>query len=241
MPKILYLVHGLPPEEYTGTPLVAYGYATAVASDPRRARAPGERFFRVAVPPTPYLGSYWSIEAPSAPRRPEGPVASAFRRLLRSIAPDLVHVVDNVHLPLDWPEIAAAAGIPVVRTVSCAEDLCGLVAPVSPCSGPAGYCAAPITVEHCADCIAALLPGEWGPLPERTMPGAGDGPGSSIGAQRRAVLLGKLRAKRARARGQFRALFDRIVFSTPGWRAYFEATLPLDPRRVRVIEMGIDT
>jgi glycosyltransferase involved in cell wall biosynthesis len=255
VPRIVYLVHALPPLENTGTPLAAYSYAQGLAQrgwevtvvsaaigetswPTAPERNPPEAFDRLVVPPTRHLGSYWSIEAPSAPRRAECVEANTFRRLLQTIGPDLVHVVDNVHLPLDWPEIAAARGIPVVRTVSCAEDLCALVAPVSPCSGPKGFCAAPITPEHCARCVRAQLPGEYPPPVRSDDPLAAGSPRSIDDDQDQ--LLGKLRRKRVRATMQFRSVFDRIVFSGQGWRRYFEETLPLDPDRVRVIEMGLD-
>ncbi len=38
-----------------------------------------------------------------------------------------------------------------------------------------------------------------------------------------------LQRKRARTVHQYTNVFDRIVFSNPAWRRYFEATLPLDP------------
>src|SRR5664280_298435 len=129
----------------------------------------------------------------------------AFGDLLDRVAPDLVHVVNNVHLPLDWPEVAAARGIPVVRSVTCAEDLCGMIAPVSPRSGPDGYCIPPLTPEHCARCLAnAPDSANWAGVPDA------------------------LARKRARSVFQFGAVFARIIFATPGFRHYFEQTLPLD-------------
>jgi hypothetical protein len=185
--SILLVVHGLPPDENTGTPLVAYGYATALAeagwsvtvmamgpdAPPwdrlQVRRRAGEAFDRVAVQPTTGPGLVWTVDAPSdalyatavSSRRPAPPAAThdqAITALLGRLAPSVVHVIDNVHLPLSIPEIAHRLGIPVVRTVACAEDLCALIAPVSPCSGPAGYCPAPLTVEHCAACVAATAP-----------------------------------------------------------------------------------
>ena len=251
----MYVVHALPPLENTGTPLAAFGYATRLAQrgwdvtvvsaevgqtgwPTELERRPSESFARVTVPPTPHLGSYWAIEAPTASRRPEAIEANTFRRLLQTASPDVVHVVDNVHLPLDWPEIAAARGIPVVRTVSCAEDLCALVAPVSPCSGPKGFCSAPITPERCARCVRAQLPGEYPPPFDNNGSSSEESLFSSDAGGDQ--LLAKLRRKRARAIAQYRSVFDRVVFSGPGWREYFEATLRLDPSRVRVVEMGMD-
>lgn len=284
MPRLLYLVHSLPPDEHSGTPLFAYGYACSLATrgfdvtvayttdsatswDLVPERRGDEPFDRVVVPPTSYRGQHWSIQAPSdngadAPRATE-----AFQHLLRVVRPDLVHVVNNVHLPLNWPELAQARGIPVVRSVTCAEDLCGLIAPVSPRSGPDGTCTAPLTPEHCARCIAAVTaaaaidagekdagPGDT--TSTSTLPleiTALDGPGRTPSgvapvskADRRSAadehrrLTGSLQQKRARSASQYRRVFDRVIFATAGFRQYFEQTLPLDPATVRVIGMGMD-
>jgi glycosyltransferase involved in cell wall biosynthesis len=238
--RVLYLVHALPPADNTGTPLVTHGYArtaqrlgwraTVVSADPalaswddhRRSTDPSG-FARYEVPAVQY--GTWALAAASAPSGPDAPSTLFFARLLRQVAPDLVHVVDNVHLPLDWPELAASSGIPVIRTVSAPEDICALVGPVSPLSGPLGFCQAPLTPEFCARCYAAVV-GASGPP---------DGPGPDVPA-----LVDQLVAKRARAELQFGSVFDRIVFTTPGFRRYFEATIPLDPGRVRLIDMGLD-
>jgi glycosyltransferase involved in cell wall biosynthesis len=173
------------------------------------------------------------VLAPSTPRQPDSPASRFFVETLRRLGPDLVHVVDNVHLPLDWPELAAEAGIPIIRTVSSPEDLCALIPPVSPLSGPAGFCAAPLTPQTCAACVDAVYGADF-PWP---VPDAGGEPGRS---DRPAWLLRRLEVKRSRAAIQFGSVFDRIVFSNRAWRRYFEETLPLDPGRTRVIDMGMD-
>jgi hypothetical protein len=55
-------------------------------------------------------------------------------------------VIDNVNL-LELPRWRGGR-IPV-STVSCAEDLCGLIAPVSPCSGLSGCCPALRALRGC--------------------------------------------------------------------------------------------
>lgn len=236
--RILYLVHGFPPAESTGTPLVAEQYATGasrrgwrvtvVSADPSvagwdsiRTSRPGQLVHH-AVPTT--LAGTWAVAGASTAAAPGA--NRWFLRMLRRSSPDLVHVVDNVHLPLDWPELAARTGIPVVRTVSSAEDLCGLVPPVSPRSGPEGFCGAPLTPEHCAECLEAVYGRDAGwPAP----------PGGA-----RPWLVHQLQTKRARANAQFASVFTKTLFSTEPWRRYFEATLPLPPERVRVVPMGMD-
>jgi glycosyltransferase involved in cell wall biosynthesis len=238
--RVLFLVHALPPAENTGTPLVAAGYAaaaeqlgwkaTVVYADPTRASWDHIRgskdpagFTRYGVPAECF--GTWAITAASAPSDPKSPASRFFAELLRHVKPDVVHVVDNVHLPLDWPELAAASGIPVIRTVSAPEDICGLTGPVSPLSGPRGFCQAPLTAERCAACLAAALGGTYAP---------------DDGSAYQPHILDQLLAKRSRAEHQFQTVFDKIVFATPGYRGYFEETIPLDPGRVRVIEMGLD-
>ncbi len=246
MTRLLYLVHSLPPEEHTGTPLVAYGYAHTLAARgfevtvayPTAAptswnlvpeRWDGEPFDRVVVPITRLRGEHWAIEAASGAMVDTADASRGFMDLLRLVGPDLVHVVNNVHLPLNWPELARQQGIAVVRSVTCAEDLCGLITPVSPRSGPAGYCQAPLTPDGCARCVEA----------HRTASGGAMAPAGN-GEDRRRRLVGPLQRKRARSAFQYRAVFDRVVFGTPGFRHYFEQTLPLDPAKVRVIETGME-
>jgi glycosyltransferase involved in cell wall biosynthesis len=247
--RVLYLVHALPPSEFTGTPLVAYEYAkraanrgwktTVISADPTVAawgdvgetREVGEWFSRIAVPRT--QPGTWAVLAPSTPRQPGSPATKFFVETLRRFAPDLVHVVDNVHLPLDWPELAAEAGIPIIRTVSSPEDLCALIPPVSPLSGPAGFCAAPLTAQTCAACVDAVYGADF-PWPQS---GPGEEPGRS---DRPGWILRHLEVKRSRAESQFGSVFDRMVFSNRAWRRYFEETLPLDPAKTRVIDMGMD-
>jgi glycosyltransferase involved in cell wall biosynthesis len=255
MAKLLYLVHSLPPEEHTGTPLFAHGYAQAMAARGHEVtvaypsatapsweltpeRWPGEAFDRVVVPPTSFAGPFWSIEAASDDSSTSPIPSAAFLELLRLVDPDLVHVVNNVNLPLDFPELAKAEGIPVVRSVTCAEDLCGLIAPVSPRSGRRGYCSAPVTPEHCARCVESVF--------ADSSPGAGVAPGNGHRATgdpndgQHQELITKLTRKRARTAEQYLRVFDRTIFATAAFRSYFEQTIPLDPARVRVIEMGID-
>ncbi|MCK4176077.1 glycosyltransferase family 4 protein [Aciditerrimonas ferrireducens] len=240
-PSIWLVVHGFPPAEFTGTPLIAHGYATelvrrgwhVVVVEPspdgmgrcrardatdgvagRDGRGLLRRRFLRREPPG---GGLWSLEA--AARRDPMVVAEVRRALLED-RPDLVHVVDNVDLPLVVPEVAGELGIPVVRTVACAEDLCALIAPVSPRSDSSGFCRAPLRPERCLGCLEATVPLR--------------GRGEADWAMR------LLRAKRARAAWQFWNVYDRILFPSQGFRAYFERSLPLPKARVRVVPMGFD-
>jgi glycosyltransferase involved in cell wall biosynthesis len=269
LPKVLYLAHALPPEELSGTPLITLAYANEMAGRgwsvtvlygssevtdwdavaPRK--EDGEEFVRIAVPAIGDQGPFWSLCAASEAFEPTGAPSACIERVLDDVAPDLLHVVDNVNLPLDWPERAAARGIPVVRTVSCVEDLCGLIAPVSPLSDSVGYCLPPLTPDRCARCVASTSldhasaqrlqrslrkPPQGGvALPASPTDARGAGDFEVV-----ATVTELLERKRARAVAQYTETFTRVIFSSRRLRAYFERSLPLDPSRVRIVPIGID-
>jgi glycosyltransferase involved in cell wall biosynthesis len=238
LPRVLYMVHALPPEEFSGTPLVVQGYARRLAQRGAAcavvyaslgeqgwdtgAVPDGEGFLRYPVPLTPYRAYHWCVEAASD-TAPDATSSAAFDRILDDFAPDVVHVVDNVHLPLAWPEHAVSRGYRVVRTVSCTEDLCGMIAPVSPRSGARGFCAAPLTPSQCADCLLS----------------AGVYPSDEQGATRR-WLVEALERKRQRAGHQYGETFERLIFSSDDFRRYFEDSMALRADRVQVVPMGLD-
>ncbi len=181
------MVHGMPPEENSGTTLVAEGYAStftrkgwdvgvfygAGPAEPWRkllvrlstrdgrtgleevggGTDRGEGYLRFEVPRTPWVGAEWALQAASAPSGPSTLESLVFSLFLERFEPDVVHVIDDVNLPIDLPDVAARKGLPVLRTVSCAEDLCVNIAPVSPVSGPKGYCMPPLLPERCAGCL----------------------------------------------------------------------------------------
>jgi glycosyltransferase involved in cell wall biosynthesis len=235
--RVLLVAHSLPPEEYTGTPLTTLGYARGLAARDldvsvlhasAQAPLPMARttrddggFTRVAMPrllddERPDLE--WSIQAAARPA--DAASLAEQDRILQMLDPDVVHVVNNVHLPLELAELARARGVPVVRSVTGTEDLCGRITPVSPRCGDsgstAGVCAAPLSPLHCARCI---------------------GPDDDAERARLELLLA---CKRARAAHQFSEVFSAIVFPSHTFRRYFEDSLPLDPRRTRVVPMGLD-
>jgi len=245
--SVLYVVHAMPPEEDTGTPLLAAGYAAEMArrgwdvtvvyssdavgswSEIAPHRLAGEDFTRYAVPiPAPFMrGGMWPVGAASDETDPTSPATVFFETLLTTLAPDLVHIVDNVSLPLDWPDRAAARGVSVIRTVSCAEDLCGSIPPVSPLSESVGYCLPPLSPERCARCLFSM--GLFTHLKSEGLDKDVPPP-----------LVAMLEEKRARMTTQFGETFDRIIFSSRAFRAYFESSAPLDPSKVVVVPLGID-
>lgn len=253
--SVLLVVHALAPAELSGTPLVAHGYArvlgeagwdvTVLSAMPGAppwstvvvSRAASEPFGRAVVPPDVGTGTSW-LDAWAVPRapagdHPPGDVSADVARFLERVAPDVVHIVDNVFLPLSLPEHAHDMGIPVVRSVSCAEDLCALVVPVSPCSGSTGFCTPPLTVEHCASCVMHAMTD----ASLERFRSTGD---AATDARLRAELEALLITQRARATSHFLDLYDRMIFASGQFRDYFEQTLPLDPSRTLVVPMGVD-
>jgi glycosyltransferase involved in cell wall biosynthesis len=249
------MAHALPPEEQSGSPLLAAGYAAELgkrdwdvtvlyASEKMPSwdgvqpqRRAGELFTRVAVPPTTFRHAVWSVCEPSVHGYVPSLPSAALEKVLDQTQPDIAHVVDNVNLPLDWPERMAARSIPVVRTVSCAEDLCGLIAPVSAVSDPVGYCLAPLTPQRCAQCIASTMD----MVKFRRAMGCDTTRGAASTHQSDAAMLTDLLdRKRARAVMQYSSSFTRVIFSSRAFRAYFEQSMLLDPARVAIIPIGID-
>jgi glycosyltransferase involved in cell wall biosynthesis len=256
--SVALVVHALPPQEASGAPLAAWGYArelgargwdvtvltpSLAAADwgaPTTERRAGEQFTRLGVRSSAAAGTVWPLDAaaqPFVPLEGEGAAGGDGQRtspgwLLRRLRPQLVHVVDNVHLPLTIPEVAHRIGIPVVRSVSCAEDLCALIAPVSPSSGPAGYCEPPLSLARCARCVASSANPALVPFAATGHPVAD--------AERRSRVHYLLSAKRERAVFHFTEVYDRVVFASVRFRTYFEDTLPLDPAKVRIVPMGVD-
>lgn len=243
MRRVLLVAHALPSEERSGTPFTTLGYAHALAARGhevtvlhaapdqrdwrlRPVRRDGEPFARVAVPRVAgaTVSVDWSVTAASRPLPDEA--AAGFGELLDALDPDVVHVMNLVWLPLEIPELAKARGLPVVRSVTGTEDLCGMVIPVSAVSHARGVCEPPLSPAHCARCVRASWPALAASYARE---GADDD-----------VMQRMLERKRARAVHQYREVFDRIVFPSAAFRTAFERSLPLDDAKVHEIAMGMD-
>ena len=192
----------------------------------RPERRAGESFARVALPRIADATEAvdWSLTAASRPLSPD--VSDGIEHLLAELDPDVVHVLNLARLPLDIPELAKQQGVPVVRSVTGTEDLCGLVIPVSAVSTGRGVCEPPLSPAQCARCVRAT----WPVLAASYAP---DARGVDVIAE-------LLERKRARAVHHYRDVFDRVIFPSAAFRVMFEQSLPLDATKVREIEMGID-
>jgi glycosyltransferase involved in cell wall biosynthesis len=250
---VLLIAHALPPAEHSGVPAAAYEYAKHVVRRGVRAgvlyggpdanlTAPARvgvdeahGFKRYEVRRTQSLWQMWSIHDASAaaPDR-----ASVLNAVLDDFRPSLVHIVDLVNLPGEWPEVIKARGIPILRHMCNAEDLCGCIEPVFP-APPAVVCPTPITPAQCAECcfraLATCTLREGTYSAYRLLEDL-----STLRAQSIAECERQLIAKREQAERVFGRCYDRIVFQTRSFREYFERTLPLPADRTLVIEQGID-
>jgi glycosyltransferase involved in cell wall biosynthesis len=250
---VLLIAHSLPPREFSGTPAIAHGYARRLAAQGIRAGvlygvlppAPAEAlrayadeqhgFRRYEVPATPHLWTGWSLydAAAAAPER-----AAALHAVLDDFRPDIVHVLDLVNLPGEWPAAIRARGVPLLRQVWNAEDLCGLIEPLAP-APPGVTCPAPLTPRQCAECcfralVSLTLPAGTYPVEELL------GRLAALRDKHLAEFERHLVRKRQQAEEAFRRHYDRIVFPTQSFRAFFERTLPLPPERTAVLKPGID-
>ena len=242
MRRVLLVAHSLPPDEHSGTPFTTLGYARTLArrgcevtvlhasSSPgnqglRPERRAGEAFARVALSRIADATEAvdWSLTAASRPLSPD--VSDGIEHLLAKLDPDVVHVLNLVRLPLDIPELAKRQGLPVIRSVTGTEDLCGLVIPVSAVSPGRGVCEPPLSPAQCTRCVRDV---------------AGAGRLVCGGRARRRRHRRVARAQHARAVHHYRDVFDRVIFPSAAFRVMFEQSLPLDATKVREIEMGMD-
>jgi len=250
---VLLIAHALPPAEHSGVPAAAYEYARHLAgrgvrvgvlyggsdssqSAPARVGVDeAHGFKRYEVRRTQQSAQMWSIHDASsaAPER-----AAVLNAVLDDFRPTAVHVVDLVFLPGEWPEVIKARGIPILRHMCNAEDLCGCIEPVFP-APPAVVCATPITPRQCAECcfraLATCTLREGTYSAHRLLEDL-----TTLRAQSVAECEKRLIGKREQAERVFARCYDRIVFQTQSFREYFEQTLPLPADRTLVIEQGID-
>ena len=151
----------------------------------------------------------------------------ACAQVLDTVRPDVVHVVDLVHLPSELPELFAARGLPVVRHVWNAEDVCGLIEPVHSSEGLP--CPPPATPAHCASCALGFL----GPVRD------GASAASPEAQQWRDSVQGALEEKRRQQLAHYGGLYDRVLFPSQGFRDWFSGSVPVADGRGAVLTPGL--
>lgn len=196
--RILYVVHGFPPDTWAGTEVYTLGLAQEMA---RRGhdvavltRVPGDKPLEQGGKPdfsieasefqglrvyrmTNRIAHQRISESYAQPKAEE-----AFRRLLEELTPDVVHFQHLIHMSARLPHIARELGIPSVITVNDYWALCARVQLIRPdgkrCERSQGMgCLVCIKggdleqVESSRDTLPALAPLVWA-LGAASIPGA---------------------------------------------------------------------
>jgi glycosyltransferase involved in cell wall biosynthesis len=250
--SVLLIVHSLPPLDFSGTPLLALGYARELVrrgirvgvlypvqktDGPALATVPDpmDHFTRYEVRNPARTWFEWSLRDASDGTPPR---AGELPNVLDSFKPAIVHIIDSVNLPGEWTDLIASRGIPIVRHVWNTEDLCGLIEPVS-ATPPNVICPAPLTPHQCAQCCFRrfetinLSQTSWSAqqLLDALL---------ARREQKVAECEQLLATKRRQAIHAFTEIYRRIIFPTRSFRDFFEKTIPLPGDRTLVIEHGIN-
>lgn len=249
MARILLINHALSPPEASGTPLITTGYAAGLSERghdvhvlaptdaPRPSgRRPGEAFTRHEVPATARRWAEWALHDERDGRAAGGGRTRAALDVVRAVDPDVVHVVDLVHLPSELPDDLAGR-VPLVRQVWNAEDVCGLIEPLGLHAGRA-RCPTPITPELCSECCTRVL----GSVSLPAVTARIDQLLARIQEHRANVkedFAAALRVKHEAARRRLVEVYDRLVFAAASFRDFLAASIPLDEHRTRVIPHGV--
>ncbi len=146
--RILYVVHGFPPDTWAGTEVYTLGLAQEMA---RRGhdvavltRVPGDKPLEQGGKPdfsieasefqglrvyrmTNRIAHQRILDSYAQPKAEE-----AFRRLLLEITPDVVHFQHLIHMSARLPHVARELGIPTVVTVNDYWALCARVQLIRP-------------------------------------------------------------------------------------------------------------
>ncbi|MBA4318896.1 MAG: hypothetical protein C0412_10885, partial [Flavobacterium sp.] len=237
--KIIFLVHSLPPYEFTGTPIIAFDYAktfvkrgfkigvifpsfeeTNYSSFKKVEREEGFCTYEVPFTEERWIG--WSIwDSLNVDNNREQKLRTIFEILL-DFNPDLVHIVDNVNLPTDWVNTIKLLGIPIVRQVWNLEDVCGRIEPFIQES--LKLCPSPLTVDQCTDCCMQLY---------KVSPHTDD-------IHKRREIEQALTKKREHTITNYSLVYDSVIFPSVSVKDFFLKTIPVPAEKIKIIDSGID-
>jgi GT2 family glycosyltransferase/glycosyltransferase involved in cell wall biosynthesis/ubiquinone/menaquinone biosynthesis C-methylase UbiE len=226
--RVLLVCHSVPPYEHTGTPIRTWEYA-------RQLRRLGFTVGVVAASASPAgtVDTREGITVYLVPRLPwgevflDGPadtdrrVLKPFEKVLVDFAPDIVHFVDYVFMPVQVVQLASDYGARVIRHVWNDEEICFRTSPVIPehrrlCSGPE-------RPEKCARCI--LL----NHVPKNRI----------FTLREEGVLAGKLHAHHEYIRYLYDLIVDGVIFPSESFSQHFTRFVPISPAKVCVIPHGV--
>ncbi len=239
--RILYVAHSFPPIEFSGSPLIASRYAeyaTAAGHSVAVAFAVPESGVRLPsvtasgiqlIPVAQAEGQFWGLSAYSVP-----PEVTLEVKALVEFHPDIVHIVDWVNLPSAILAAARASGAPVIRHITCFEDICFLIAPTFH-HADGRPCQAPITAAQCADCLLrrqAVKVKLTGNIDDEIKQFSIERKNMKLDAEK--LIENKWISFRCHL-----DIFSEIVFPSEEFRKYFESIIDLGATRRTVIGHGI--
>jgi len=245
--RILLVVHALPPYEQSGSPLLAHELACALADlgtkvgvlypqpsktlDQAGAQLleEDEPFRRFQTDLTRDLWFQWATFDALREDEERQRELARVSEVLETFRPEAVIVIDPVNQPTELVDVVHQRGIPVLRYVLLAEDLCGMVDPVHALP-VVSVCATPFTPQQCTQCClrSGLL---RSPLLGGTPPSDAPAAAEEIEAA--------LMHKRGVQRRYYEEVYGRVLFPFESWRQHFCATMPVPEDKVRIVEPGM--
>ena len=239
--RILYVVHALPPLDVSGTPLIAWQYATqAVKAGHRVAIAFPRPAGGRSIPPAEGIellplapaAEQWTLAAFTAPPKRDEAMLAA----LRKFRPDIVHIVDWVDLPSALLASIRALTVPVIRQVWNFEDVCAFIEPIR-FHPDYRLCRAPLADDQCGECLVRR---------QGTIRATLDAPIDAAIARltearaaMKADFTAKVTAKRAAWRRHVGEFYDALLFPCASFARYFSSLAEIDSIPQRVVEHGI--
>ncbi|MCL4448676.1 MAG: glycosyltransferase family 4 protein [Actinobacteria bacterium] len=180
-----------------------------------------------------HRGENWSIGDASTKQEILSKRDGLFVSVLEQFSPDILHVIDNVYLPVEWPQVAKEQGVKILRHVCGAEDICAFIVPFDEkisevCSNPGPNC--------CKKRYREILL-ESPPLSEPPL--ASDERSLRLASDIADNAFDALLRKRTQAAGLFDNVYNSVIFPTKGFYDYFCSALPIKHVNIKVVPHGI--
>lgn len=236
--KILFLVHSLPPHEFTGTPIITFEYAKAFIqkgykvgvvypsfddgeylSFVKAEREEGFCVYEVPFTEEKWIG--WSIFDSLHIENKREQKFNIILDILIDFNPDIIHVVDNVNLPTEWIDTIKSVGIPIVRQVWNLEDVCGRIEPFIQES--LKLCPSPFAVEKCIDCCLRLYLSD----------------SKSDVVKKKSSVEKALTLKRKNTLTNYSRVYDSVIFPSLSLKNFFLETIPVPTYKIKIVNNSL--
>jgi glycosyltransferase involved in cell wall biosynthesis len=171
-------------------------------------------YTRIAIPLTADRWQRWALFDQFRPQSEVMKARSDLMAAVSQFAPDVVLIMDYVNQPSEFPNWLLERGIPLIRYVLHAEDVCSMIDPVF-ALGEDPRCRAPLS-PTCVDCCVRQ--------------GFGDEP----------TIRAAVHTRSVRQRLLYEGGYARLLFPGPGFRDYFAASMPFPRERSALVEPGVD-